>query len=138
MWKVCENDVSFFPSFLKFTFSFQFPSPFFCFSCEFPSLLLISVSTSIFGFPYRGVHPVLLPGHAEVHVERDGKLLIINLNMQVILKSLFFFFHHPVNERIRQWPFTDIGDWPLANESSKIWLTSRKWMVAKWNKADNL
>ena len=40
-------------------------------------------------------------------------------------------------ERIRQWPVTDIGDWPLVNESSKIWQTSRKWIVAKWNKADS-
>ena len=39
-----------------------------------------------------------------------------------------------ITERIRQWPVTDIGGWPLVNESSNIWRTSRKWIVAKWKK----
>ena len=41
-------------------------------------------------------------------------------------------------ERIRQWPVTDISGWTLVNESSHIWLTVLKWIVAKWNKADSL
>ena len=47
-----------------------------------------------------------------------------------------FFFAHTY-ERIRQWSVTDIGDWPLVNESSHICLTSRKWSVAESNIADN-
>ena len=35
-----------------------------------------------------------------------------------------------IYERIRQWPVMDIGGWPLINESSHIWLTSRKCIVA--------
>ena len=34
-------------------------------------------------------------------------------------------------ERIRQWPVTDIGGWPLVNKSSHIWLTPHKWIAAK-------
>ena len=34
-------------------------------------------------------------------------------------------------ENIRQWPVTDIGGWTLVNESSHIWLTSPKGIVAK-------
>ena len=34
-----------------------------------------------------------------------------------------------VYDRVRQWPVTDIGGWPLVNVSSHIRLTSRKWIV---------
>ena len=34
-----------------------------------------------------------------------------------------------ISQRIRRWPVTDISGWPLVNESSNIWRTSRKIFV---------
>ena len=46
--------------------------------------------------------------------------------------------HICIYGRIRQWTVTYIGGWPLVNEPSHIWLTSRKWIGVKYDKADSV
>ena len=52
--------------------------------------------------------------------------------MPILLKGTASVGFYCIYERIRQWPVTDIGGWPLVNESSHIWRTSSKWIVAKY------
>ena len=63
--------------------------------------------------------PAVTPAAANRHVMRKVKQVG---KYQSIRQSY---------ERIRQCPVTDIGGWPLVNESSHIWLTTHKWIVAK-------